>query len=69
MIHEPAKQRVVEGGTTGPGLLALFEQMIEEAKHDDLDSVQLMVSYFDDGDEFVEGTFVPELHLVVRKVL
>jgi hypothetical protein len=68
MIHEQAKSRVIGGGTQGEGLLHLFEQMAEDAEERGLEAGHIIVSYFEEGDDFKVGTWVPELHLMVQKV-
>lgn len=68
LIHQPAIQRVLDGGTGGDGMLALFEACIADAEIEGRDTAQILVTYLDEGDEFVPGTYVPELWLVVRKV-
>jgi hypothetical protein len=68
MIHKPSVERV-KTSVDPEGFLGIFQSMIEEAEEEGRDINQVCMSYIEDGDEFVEGTFVPELWLVVRKVL
>jgi hypothetical protein len=69
LIHQPAHERIVEGGATGEGLLALFSALAQESEDFGTEAQQIAMPYFADGDDFVPGTYVPELWLVVRKVL
>jgi hypothetical protein len=68
MIHEPAIERV-KTSVDGLGFFCIFHAMAEEAEKEGRDINQVCMPYVEDGDEFVEGTWVPELWLVVRKVL
>ena len=68
LLHKPALPRIVEGGCGGDGLLALFQALVLDAEMEERDTAQMVVGYFEEGDEFVEGTYVPELWLVARKV-
>ena len=68
MIHKPSVERVKTSIDAG-GFLYIFQAMIEEAEEEGRDIAQVCMPYVEEGDEFVEGTFVPELWLVVRKVL
>jgi len=67
-IHGPAIPRVTES-VDPEGFLGIFEAMVSEAEEEERDINQVCMPYIDDGDEFVEGEWVPELWLVVRKVL
>jgi len=68
MIHKPSVERV-KTSVDSEGFLSIFQSMIEEAEEEGRDINQVCMPYVEDGDEFVEGSFVPELWLVVRKVL
>ena len=68
MIHKPSVERV-KTSIDPAGFLSIFQAMVEEAEEDNRDIAQVCMPYVDEDDEFVEGTFVPELWLVVRKVL
>ena len=67
MLHEPSKPRL-QGGTTGPQLLELFERLVIDAREMDCPCLDLVITYIEEDDKFVEGTFVPDLHLIMRKV-
>jgi len=68
MMHQPAIERVRDGGTGGDGMLGMFQACIADAEVEERDTAQILVTYVDEDDEFVPGTYVPELWLVVRKV-
>jgi len=68
MIHEPSVERV-KTLVSGEGFLSIFQAMVAEAEEEGRDIAQVCMPYIEDDDEFVEGTWVPELWLVVRKVL
>jgi len=67
-IHQPAIERV-KAPLAKEGHLMIFQALIDEAEEEGRDIGQVCMPYIDDGDEFVEGAWVPELWLVVRKVL
>lgn len=64
MLHEPSKARLVPA----EHLLDHFVQLADEAKEMDVGCLDLIVTYIEESDDFVPGTYVPELHLVVRRV-
>lgn len=68
MLHKPSIQRIADGRALGDGLVRLFEQLVEEAREYGEDVMDLAVYYIDEGDDFIPGTYVPELHLTVRRV-
>jgi len=68
LLHAPSIARIAAGKAGGDQLVTLFEMLACDAKLSHSPSLTLMVPYIDDGDEFVVGTYVPELHLVIRKV-
>jgi len=68
VIHKPSVERVTKS-VDPEGFLSIFQAMAEEAEELDRDINQVCMPYIEDSDEFVEGTWVPELWLVVRKVL
>jgi len=67
-LHEPAIERI-KAHIDGDANVALFEAMIDEAEEEGRTVTQVCMPYIDGGDEFVVNTWVPELWLVVRKVL
>lgn len=67
-MHEPSKPRVAAGTVEGVGLVELFEGLAEEANETGEAAMDMVVVYIDPDDEFVVGSYVPELHLIVRRV-
>lgn len=68
-MHEPSIRRVEEGTIKGVGLVDIFKAMAEDAEETDHDALDLVVTYIDPEDEFQIGDYVPELHLIVRRVV
>lgn len=72
MLHEPSKDRIVPEATEHVNyavhLLSHFEQLVKDAEEMDLACLDLVVGYIEEDDEFVDGSYVPELHLIVRRV-
>ncbi len=68
LLHEASVERIRAGRVGGDGLVKLFETLAADAEVSDSPVMTLMVPYIDDGDKFVVGQYVPELHLIVRKV-
>ena len=67
-LHEPAIERIKKS-VDGDGFLSVFEALVSEAETMGTEIGQVCMPYIEEGDEFVEGTWVPELWIVVRKVL
>lgn len=67
-MHEPSKDRVAAGTVDGVGLVDLFMGLAHEANDTGEGAMQMIVTYIDEDDVFVEGTYVPELQLIVRRV-
>lgn len=67
-VHKPAAERIAKGSYSGPEVARLFEEMAEEADKGNAESYHVVISFIEENDEFVEGTFVPELHLTLRKI-
>ena len=67
-LHEPSRERIAVPDD-GTGTLSIFDALIEETEEFGNEVGQICIPYIEEGDEFVEGTWVPELWLVVRKVL
>lgn len=67
-LHQPSIDRVMVPDD-GTGSMTIFNALIEETEEFGNEVGQICVPYIEEGDEFVEGTWVPELWLVVRKVL
>jgi hypothetical protein len=66
MIHKPGLERLEE---SLPDHVSLFEALVEEAEEMGTEVGQVAIPFVEEDDEFVVGTWVPELWLVVRKVL
>jgi len=66
-LHQPSEERVA-GAPGGDHLLGIFKQLVAEAEEMACPCLDLLVTYIEESDEFVDGTYVPELHLIVRKV-
>lgn len=67
-LHEPSIERVKKS-VDGAGFLEIFNALAYEAEEMDKEIGQVCMPYIEEGDEFVEGTWVPELWIVVRKVI
>lgn len=67
-IHKPAIERI-KSPVDGDGLLGLYDALVDEAEEFDNEVQQVCMPFVDESDKFEPGTYVPELWLVVRKVL
>lgn len=68
LLHEPSIKRILEGKIGGDGMVKLFETLAADAELNGIPVMTLMVPYIDDTDEYEDEKYVPELHLVVRKI-
>jgi hypothetical protein len=68
ILFEPCVKRVEEGGVQGDGLAKLFEALAMNAKLSNESSLDLAVFYLEPTDKLIVGQYVPELHLVVRRI-
>jgi hypothetical protein len=68
LLHEPCTKRIAAGKASGEHLVKLFETLAAEAEATDEAAIDLVVNYLEADDEFVVGQYVPELHLVVRRI-
>lgn len=68
LLHEPSTERIRKGKIGGDGMVQLFETLAADAELNDVPVMTLMVPYVEDSDVYEDGKYVPELHLVVRKV-
>ncbi|MHC4121257.1 MAG: hypothetical protein ACYSWO_27595 [Planctomycetota bacterium] len=68
LLHEPTAERIAAGKASGEHLVQLFETLAADAALNEESVADLAVYYLDPDDEFVVGQYVPELHLVVRRV-
>lgn len=67
MIHEDAKDRIKS--LTKDDLLELMEDAAVQADAAGEESGVVLLSYIDQNDNFEVGTYVPEVWLIVRRVL
>jgi len=68
LLHKPSIERIREGHVGGDGMVKLFETLAADAELNEIPVMTLMVPYIADEDEYETGQYVPELHLIVRKV-
>lgn len=68
MLHKPSVERVAASKVDGKQLVQLFETLAADAEASEESGLDLVVYYIDPDDTFAVGDFVPELHLVVRRV-
>ena len=66
-LHKESIPRISNPGND-EGFISLFEALAAEAEESQSEVGQVCMPYIEEGDEFVPGTWVPELWLVVRKV-
>lgn len=67
-MHEPSEQRILGAEDLPQRLLQIFRDLVADAEGMDVSCLDLVVTYIEEADEFKSGTYVPELHLIVRKV-
>ena len=67
-IHKPSLARLEEE-PDAEGMKRIFSAMIAEAEEFDNEVQNVCMPYIDEGDEFVAGTYVPEIWFVIRKVM
>jgi hypothetical protein len=68
LLHKPSVERIRAGMIGGAGMVKLFETLAADAELNEIPVMTLMTSYVADEDEYETGQYVPELHLIVRKV-
>jgi hypothetical protein len=71
LLFDPCIERIAKGKASGDHLVELFEILASDAENLDEPTLSLAVCYLDSDDDFpmeVEGKYVPELHLVVRRI-
>lgn len=70
MIHEPAKERILSTVEYDPiTMMSIFDDLAEKAEENKPEVAQYTAMFVDAEDEFVEGTYVPEIWFVLRKVV
>jgi len=67
-LHQPSLKRIEESVSADANLM-IFNALVSDAEEFDNEVGQMCIPLIEEDDEFVEGTWVPELWLVVRKVL
>lgn len=67
-LHKPSIDRIQAGKVGGDRLVELFETLAADAELNEVPVMTLVVPYIDEADEYEKGKYVPELHLVVRKI-
>lgn len=68
LIHKEAEKRLLESTFHGPGFVRLITEMAQSAMEDGQDSYHIAISFIEEDDTFIPGTYVPEVHLVLRKI-
>jgi hypothetical protein len=71
LLFEACIERIANGKASGEHLVKLFEILASDAKNLDETALSLAVCYLDPDDDYpveVVGQYVPELHLVVRRI-
>lgn len=71
LLLEACIERIAKGKVSGEHLVKLFETLAADAEVLDETVLSLAVFYLDSTDDFLEdtiGKYVPELHLVVRRI-
>ena len=68
LLHKPSEKRIAAGKASGEHLVKLFETLAAEAEATDESVIDLVVNYLEASDDFTPGKYVPELHLVVRRI-
>lgn len=68
MLHKPSKIRIADGEFSGDNIVHLLESMASEAHDAGQEGSHVAITYIEEDDDFVPGTFVPEIHLVLRRV-
>ena len=67
-FHKPSISRLEES-IDPEGFKEIYKALIEDAEESEAEVSQVCMPYIEDGDEFEEGTWVPEMWFVVRKVI
>jgi len=68
LLHKPSIDRIRDGKIGGDKMIELFETLAADAELNEVPVMTLMVPYIGEADEYEKGQYVPELHLVVRKI-
>lgn len=69
-FHKPSVKRIEEGMTYDPDtIMLIFEELLDQTKHNDPETNHFTAMFIDEDDDFVVGTYVPEIWFVLRKVV
>jgi len=68
LLFDPCVERIAAGKASGEHLVELFEVLAAQAEEAGETSNALTVYYLEPDDDFKVGQYVPELHLVVRRI-
>jgi FPC/CPF motif-containing protein YcgG len=69
-MHEPAMQRILESPDYDAVTISeIFEDMLEKAQENNPEVAQYIAMFIQPEDEFVVGTYVPEIWFILRKVV
>ena len=68
LLHKPSINRIIEGHVGGDGMCKLFETLAADAKLNEIPVMTLVVPYIEETDDYINGSYVPELHLIVRRI-
>lgn len=68
LLHKPSISRVLDSYTGGEKMLPLFETLAADAELNNIPALTLVIPFIEEGDEYKTGSYVPELHLIVRRV-
>jgi len=68
-LHQPSRERLLKSAfVEGEKLIEIFETLIADAVFNEEHSAATIVHWLDSDDKFVVGTYVPEIHFVIRKI-
>lgn len=68
LLMDKCRERIAQGKASGEHLAQLFETLAADAELNEQHIADLVVFYLEPDDEFEIGKYVPELHLVVRRI-
>ncbi len=68
LLLDPCAARIASGKASGEHMVELFEVLAAQAEEAGETTSELGVHYLEPGDDFKIGKYVPELHLVVRRI-
>jgi hypothetical protein len=68
-LHQPSRERLLKSVLVeGEKLIEIFETLIADATLNEEHSTAVVIHWLDTDDEFVAGTYIPEIHFVIRRV-